>query len=161
MTAEQLSLLEALEIQLRTIKINGPDREVRIALADALASALRTALDSTVRGTTRTEPDVYRDAATVRVVVTDYHSPRYGGDDYCPYETLLHNLISDERVDRQDMLTRLVKLADAHDGDEVEVVIRKTGRRPFGNRRVRLVAPNTYKRETEEPQEIAGSMEPT
>jgi hypothetical protein len=79
-------------------------------------------------------------------IVTDYwdeiHSHR-------PYMGMLHG-DDDKPVRASEVLEQAMKVADAKDGDEVIVLVLKTGRRPFGARRTRFVRPNQYERETEE-----------
>ena len=77
-------------------------------------------------------------------VVTDYWNER---KDHRPYRGQLHDPKTDEEVSDIEALAALINEAGAVDGDEIEIIVRKTGRRPFGNRKVRLVEPHTYKRE--------------
>lgn len=78
--------------------------------------------------------------ASIRVVVTDFHA-----GSGTPYLSVLRTL-KDERSDHK-LVDLLRGICGAEDGDEVEITMRPTGRRPFGNRRVVLVAPHTYRRE--------------
>lgn len=79
----------------------------------------------------------------MRVVLTDYHS-----GDHRPYVFKMRDPITDEDFGRfPDAMVKAVVASGAVDGDEVEIVIRKTGRRPFGDRKVVWVAPHTYERE--------------
>lgn len=78
----------------------------------------------------------------MKVVVTDYWSGTHR-----PYQGSLHDPTTDEDLDVFDVLKHLIKEAGVVCGDEVEVVFKKTGRRPFGNRKVRRTAAHTYKRE--------------
>lgn len=77
-------------------------------------------------------------------ILTDYWNER---KDHRPYRNHLHDPKTDELVSDQVALEWAIKEAGAVDGDEIEIVIRKTGRRPFGDRKVSLVEPHTYKRE--------------
>lgn len=79
---------------------------------------------------------------TARLVATDYWS----GSDR-PYRGVFHDRNTDERLDVWKTLHQLLESAGVTDGDEVEITVCKTGERPFGDRRVRLVAPHTYERE--------------
>ena len=77
-------------------------------------------------------------------VLTDYwNDPR----DHRPYRNQLHDPKTDELVSDMSALETAINEAGAVDGDEIEIVVRKTGRRPFGDRKVTLVEPHTYKRE--------------
>lgn len=80
-----------------------------------------------------------------RVVLTNYWS-----GDHETYRKMLHESDTDEFVEQAREPRALAAAIDASgavDGDEIEIVVRKTGRRPFGNRRYRLTAPGTYERE--------------
>jgi hypothetical protein len=77
-------------------------------------------------------------------VLTDYFDEVFG---HRPYMGLLHGE-DDQRVHADAVLEQAARLAGARDGDEIMVVVLKTGRRPFGRRRVRLVEPHTYERES-------------
>lgn len=83
-------------------------------------------------------------------VLTDYWNERR---DHRPYRNQLHDPKTDELVSDMDALEVAINAAGAVDGDEIEIIIRKTGRRPFGNRKVSLVEPHTYKRERRVPKE--------
>jgi hypothetical protein len=77
-------------------------------------------------------------------VVTDFYA---GDDGHRPYQGVLREPRTDREVSSRDAIAALCRRAGAEDGDEVEIIVRKTGRRPFGDRRVRLVAPHSYERE--------------
>ena len=81
-------------------------------------------------------------------VLTDYWNERR---DHRPYRNHLHDPKTDELVSDQSVLETAINEAGAVDGDEVEIVIRKTGKRPFGNRKVVLAEPHIYKREKKAP----------
>ncbi len=81
-------------------------------------------------------------------VVTDYWDK---GCAHRPYTSVLHTPGTDGHVDRAAALRDAIEAAGAVDGDEIEIIVRKTGNRPFGNRRMRLVRPHTYEREEHEP----------
>lgn len=105
------------------------------------------------------------------LVLTEYWS-----GDHRPYVSMLRDGETDADLGYigPEVLRELVTESGAVDGDEVdrhgnpgrvpkpsralapagearlrqrEIVVRRTGRRPFGDRRVRLVAPHTYERE--------------
>lgn len=81
----------------------------------------------------------------VFVVLTDYHSGAR-----VPYENIPRDPVTDDVLDwnRQDgALTKAIRESGAVDGDEVEIIVRRTGRRPFGDRKVRLVESHMYERE--------------
>lgn len=86
--------------------------------------------------------------AKARVVVVDQYAPRGDGRFDRPYRNMLHdehdNYLS--QASREPLESLLLAVA-AKDGDEVEITVRKTGRRPFGDRRIVLTAPHTYERE--------------
>lgn len=77
----------------------------------------------------------------MRYTLTDYWS-----GDHRPYRGILRDG-KDNVVSDNEALEAAVAAAGAVDGDEIEIVVRKTGRRPFGDRKVTLVEPHTYKRE--------------
>ena len=81
-------------------------------------------------------------------ILTDYCNERR---DHRPYRNHLHDPKTDELVSDQSVLEAAINEAGAVDGDEVEIVIRKTGKRPFGNRKVVLAEPHIYKREKKAP----------
>ena len=61
---------------------------------------------------------------------------------------MLHDEKHDTRtLSDQEILHLAIEAAGAKDGDTVLILAIKTGRRPFGDRRMVLVAPHTYKRE--------------
>jgi len=79
-------------------------------------------------------------------VVTDYWDEHFG---HRPYVGLLHDE-DDRNVHATDVLERAMRLARVRDGDEIMVVVLKTGRRPLGSRKMRYVEPHVYERETPE-----------
>lgn len=79
---------------------------------------------------------------TFKFVVTDYWSA-----DHRPYRSIPHSSRGDKALDAHELLCKAIEAAGAVDGDEVEVTITPTGRRPFGERKVRLVSPHTYERD--------------
>jgi len=78
------------------------------------------------------------------IVLTEYWSGNHR-----PYCNMLRDGDTDEDLGqvRPDVLQKLIAESGAADGDEIEITIRPTGRRPFGDRKVRLVAPHDYERE--------------
>lgn len=64
-----------------------------------------------------------------------------------PYRAMLHDH-TDRAIDTT--ACRYDLLADFNDGDEIEIIVRRTGKRPFGDRRYILQAPNRYDPETDE-----------
>jgi hypothetical protein len=70
---------------------------------------------------------------------------------HCTYSSMLRDGETDVDLGQlgPEVLRELVAESGAVDGDEVEIVVRRTGRRPFGDRRVRLVRAHTYEREEE------------
>lgn len=89
---------------------------------------------------------------TFRVVAADYWTE---GFTHRSYRGIFVDR-SDDQIDPHRFAGQLLAGAGAVDGEEVEVSVRRTGFRPFGERRVRLVGPHTYRRETEEE---VGSLE--
>jgi hypothetical protein len=85
---------------------------------------------------------------TPTYVVTDYWDADYA---HRPYTSALHTPGTDGHMDRAAALHDAIEAAGAVDGDEIEIIVRKTGNRPFGNRRMRLTRPHTYEREEREP----------
>ena len=75
-----------------------------------------------------------------------YVFTQYRADDHVTYNHVLHDA-QDTSVAQVSFLADLFEEAGVLDGDEVELVVRRTGRRPFGDRKIRLVAPHGYKRE--------------
>ncbi len=68
----------------------------------------------------------------------------YWWDNNRPYQNVPHDSDTAEKIDVFKLLDTLFEGAGVKDGDEVTITVTKTGRRPFGNRRMRLVAPHTY-----------------
>jgi len=66
---------------------------------------------------------------------------------HTPYRWSLRTPDNDMEMDRYDLLSSMIKHAGADDGDEIEIIVRKTGRRPFGDRKVVWVRPHEYERE--------------
>jgi hypothetical protein len=77
-------------------------------------------------------------------VVTDYWDEHFG---HRPYVGLLHDE-DDRDVHATDVLERAMRLARVRDGDEIMVVVLKTGRRPLGARKMRWTEPHKYERES-------------
>ena len=77
----------------------------------------------------------------MRYVLTDYWSGNHR-----PYRGILRDG-RDRVVSDDEALKAALNAVGAVDGDEIEIIVRKTGRRPFGDRKVTLVEPHTYKRE--------------
>jgi hypothetical protein len=82
--------------------------------------------------------------AGIRVVLTDYWD-----NSHRPYRSVLHDPVTDERLSPSEIIGLLATKAGAADGDEIAVSVTRTGKRPFGGRKVRLVRPNTYERDRE------------
>lgn len=79
------------------------------------------------------------------IVLTEYQS-----GDHCSYRNVLRDGDTDEDLGQIQpaVLQVIVAESGAVDGDEIEITVRRTGRRPFGDRKIRLVEPHTYKRES-------------
>ena len=93
-------------------------------------------------------------ARMVEDVVKHDPSPEYVASDYYagsdrPYRLILRHPRTDEPLEKVDALMTAMVIADVKDGDEIRIVVVKTGKRPFGDRRVVLREPHTYVRETE------------
>jgi hypothetical protein len=78
------------------------------------------------------------------LVLTDYWDERFG---HRPYTGMLHEVKGDRCLDYSEVIQRAIEEAGAVDGDEVVITVVKTGRRPFGGRRMRWTAAHTYERE--------------
>ena len=85
------------------------------------------------------EPSGGGAAAGARVVRRDYWS---GG--HRSYRGRVHDPVTDESLHHDDVLRGLLEEAGAYDGDEVEVVVRRTGERPFGRRIFAWTEPHEY-----------------
>lgn len=73
-------------------------------------------------------------------------------EDHRPYSNLLHDG-EDRLIGQVSLLKDLFAKAGAQDGDEIEIIVRRTGSRPFGERRIMLKGdyPNkAYLPETDE-----------
>lgn len=90
-------------------------------------------------------------------VVTDYFTNP--SNDRCgccgeghhrSYRNVLHDPVTDEGVELRKAFIEALVISGASDGDEVRLVVVKTGRRPFGKRRVVWTKPHTYEREPAE-----------
>lgn len=79
-----------------------------------------------------------------RYILTDYWDEERK---HRPYRNVLRDPRTDKPVTDGDAIEAAIKEAEVKCGDEFEVIIRKTGRRPFGDRKVRLVKPHIYRRE--------------
>ncbi len=68
-----------------------------------------------------------------------------------PYRNMVAMTQSEKVEDHRqiDALRELFQEAGLQSGEEFLISIRKTGNRPFGDRRVRLVAPHTYRMDAE------------
>lgn len=83
-----------------------------------------------------------KESAERTVVYTDYHS---GGR--VPYPAVLRDPETDEVVDKRGLIRELAREAGIEDGDAFVISVQPTGERPFGDRKVVLAEPNTYRRE--------------
>jgi len=83
------------------------------------------------------------DATRIRLVVTDYWSADWKKK---VHEGVLHSL-TDRPLDSEGLLSRALLRIGAEDGDEIEILITVTGRRPFEDRRVRILSPFAPERE--------------
>jgi hypothetical protein len=84
-----------------------------------------------------------RRQSTRRVVVVDYWNK---AGDHRPYQSQLHDR-ADEPIDVLRVIEALVAEAGIVDGDEVVITMKATGKRPFGNRKMRWDRPHRYERE--------------
>jgi len=76
-------------------------------------------------------------------------------DDHRPYTNLLHD-DEDRLVGQVSLLRDLFAKSGAQDGDEIEIIVKRTGSRPFGERRIVLKGDypnNAYLPETDEEME--------
>lgn len=81
--------------------------------------------------------------AKMILVKRDY----WAKDNHCPYRNCFHDK-EDQPLDWYDVIREL--LSDIEDGDEMEIVVTKTGKRPFGDRRYCYQTPHAYAPETDE-----------
>lgn len=88
--------------------------------------------------------DVVRLDPSPEYVASDYHS-----EGHRAYRLVFRHPVTDAPVERTAALATAMAIADVRDGDEVRIVVVKTGRRPFGDRRVVRTASHIYERETE------------
>lgn len=82
--------------------------------------------------------------ANKTVVKRNYYNER---GDWANYRNCLHDH-EDNYLNTHRVLDEL--FADVQDGDEVKIIVHKTGNRPFGDRRYRYQSPHTYGPETDE-----------
>ena len=85
------------------------------------------------------------DTMTLLVVVTDYYDARGNPEGF----EELRASATDEPIDEVCALDAAAHELGAEDGDEIEIIVRKTGRRPFGDRKMRRVRRHAYEREAE------------
>lgn len=101
-----------------------------------------------------------RTSTTKTVVLTDYygkpHPPTGKLGCICcpqawhrPYHGVLRDPETDENVSTKDLIEQTIAESGAVDGDElmITVSVQKTGKRPFGDRKVVLAKPHTYERQ--------------
>lgn len=100
---------------------------------------LFTAHDVTAEHDRMVQEDRYGGEARERIVPRDYWS---GG--HRPFRDAIHDPEDDREIDRNDLLGRLIAGTGALDGDEVEIVVRKTGARPFDRRIFARAEPHGY-----------------
>jgi len=82
--------------------------------------------------------------ASRHYVVSHYWDAKIG---HAYYRNQFHLPDHDAVVSYDCVIADALKRAGVADGDEIEIIVRKTGRRPFGDRRMVLVEPHTYRRE--------------
>ena len=83
--------------------------------------------------------------------VRRYVLTHYWSDGHTPYRNVLRDPETDKPAAQSTFLDEPFAELGADDGDEIEIVVRKTGRRPFSDRKVRLVKAHTYERDKETP----------
>lgn len=66
---------------------------------------------------------------------------------HTPYRNVMRSH-DDQDIGQFSVLDDLFREADIQDGDEVEIIVKKTGNRPFGDKAIVYVKPHTYERET-------------
>lgn len=79
-----------------------------------------------------------------KLVLADFWDKGHG---HRPYRGVLRTS-GDREASAGDVVRDLCVRAGVHDGDEFEISVQRTGRRPFGDRRMHWVSPHTYERET-------------
>ena len=81
--------------------------------------------------------------ASAKLSVNHYWNSDFS---HTPY---MYQLFEDgQETDLSEMVESMLSSIDAEDGDEFEITITKTGKRPFGNRKMFLFQPHGYRRET-------------
>ena len=80
----------------------------------------------------------------MKCILSDYYS-----GDHRPYRNMLRDENDADlgQAPWDGPLAQAIRESGAVDGDEIEIVVRQTGRRPFGDRRIVLSEPHTYTRE--------------
>lgn len=76
----------------------------------------------------------------VKLVVRDYWNEDFS---HRPYQMVLHDC-DDDNTSEVDTITKLLESIGARDGDEIEICVRLTGKRPFGNVRWVWKRPHEY-----------------
>jgi len=114
-------------------------RLVARAAMDAVKCAALAASEES-----RRTPAKPANALSEAVVFTDYHAGPYR-----PYRGMFRTVDSDQPVRAADLIGALAVQVGACDGDEIVVTVHLSGRRPFGDRKVRCVVSGAYEREPE------------
>jgi hypothetical protein len=146
--AKLKSKLDEMNIEYTAWEINESENNTEGAVSPAPYQGGVEGNDSSVNGNDASAlplgPNSDGVAPSVTLVFTDYHVP---GQERIPYRGVLYDPTSDKMLDGEREIVKLCDLEGIKDGDEFELAVRRTGRRPFGDRRVMLVKPNTYERE--------------
>lgn len=66
---------------------------------------------------------------------------------------MLHARDTDWRVIPADAVDLMIRQSGAQDGDEIEITVRVTGQRPFGDRKMMWVSSGTFAREGHNPED--------
>lgn len=97
-------------------------------------------------------------AASQLATMTGVYRHHWSGN-HAPYQDLVASPIDDKEHMQLSEFEPLFRMIGVTDGDEIEISVRKTGRRPFGDRRVILQRSGTYGPETDEQNQ--GRLNPT
>lgn len=72
-----------------------------------------------------------------------FRNHRNNEQSHCPYQNMIHDL-NDAQLFQMSEFAQCFVEAGVKDGDEIEIIIRRTGKRPFGDRIWKLLSPHIY-----------------
>lgn len=125
------------------------------SLALVLAAKLTRALDALEASRRECEELRAEGGFSVTLSVFDHWARDRSDNGHRPYRNLIYDAAGEEQICqfRAGTLEDLLRAAGVQSGDEFELTIRRTGRRPKGERRHFLHKPHEYRLET--PEECA------